>query len=38
MLCTHICTWKMIPVEPFQELGGGIKENGGGDELLQKLL
>jgi hypothetical protein len=31
ILCTHVCKWKMIPVETTPGMGGGrIKENDGG--------
>jgi hypothetical protein len=33
-LYTHVCKWKIIPVETTPGMGkGGIKENDGGGEL-----
>jgi hypothetical protein len=30
ILCTHVCKWKMIPVETVPGVGRGEKENDGG--------
>jgi hypothetical protein len=36
---THVCKWKMIPVETILGMGvGGRKENGGGDEFKYDIL
>jgi hypothetical protein len=33
ILFTHVCKWKMTPVETIPGMEGGIKENGGGGEF-----
>jgi hypothetical protein len=34
ILCTHVCTWKMRPIETIPNMGKeGIKENGGRGEF-----
>jgi hypothetical protein len=34
ILCTHVCKWKMIPVETIPGMREGkIKKNGGGGEF-----
>jgi hypothetical protein len=32
ILCTHVCKWKMIPVETIPGMGG-LKESGEGGEF-----
>jgi hypothetical protein len=39
ILCTHVCKWKMRPVETIPGMGGeGIKKNDGGGEFNYDIL
>jgi hypothetical protein len=39
ILCTHVCKWKMRPVESIPGMGErAIKENDGGNESNHDIL